>query len=49
VYSYQIFLNPCLEGSELTDPEPDIANEEVLSLHLVKLALYCIPDPYFQT
>ena len=49
VYSYQNWLNPCLEGSELTDPAPDIANEEVLSLHLVKPALYCILDPCFQT
>ena len=49
VYSYQNCLNQCLEGSELTDPAPDIANEEVLSLHLVEPALYCIPDPYFQT
>ena len=49
VYSYQNCLNQCLEGSALTDPAPDIANEEVLSLHLVEPALYCIPDPYFQT
>ncbi len=44
VFSYQNRLNPCLDGSELTDPVPDIAAEEVLSLRLVELALSCIPD-----